>query len=173
MPVLGMPHLQKCSRPVWVGLWASWHSGRYPCSWQGCWTKVIFQPKLSFGSVILSDNSHLVQVTAKISQCSGRTIIQTLCSVFIPWCCPCWSRWQAPIDFNEAIKKPMMCMQYGTAPVSAHALPVSFFLLFAPQTKKASTDPHGISSLLCRELEKDGGQIHSNSSVFTCISATP
>lgn len=27
-----------------------------------------------------------------------------MCSVFIPWCCPCWSRWQAPIDFNEAIK---------------------------------------------------------------------
>lgn len=64
-------------------------------------------------------------------------------------------------------------MQYGTAPVSAYVPSVSLFLLFAPRIKKASTDPCGISSLLHRELEKDGGQIHSKSSVFSCISATP
>ena len=25
----------KCSRPGWMGLWATWSSGRCPCPWQG------------------------------------------------------------------------------------------------------------------------------------------
>jgi len=30
------PSLQ-CSRPGWMGLWATWSSGRCPCPWQGGW----------------------------------------------------------------------------------------------------------------------------------------
>ena len=26
---------QKCSRPAWMGLWATWSGGRCPCPWQG------------------------------------------------------------------------------------------------------------------------------------------
>jgi len=27
----------QCSRPGWMGLWATWCSGRCPCPWQGGW----------------------------------------------------------------------------------------------------------------------------------------
>jgi len=29
----------KCSRPCWMGLWAQWSSGKYPCPWQGIRTR--------------------------------------------------------------------------------------------------------------------------------------
>jgi len=32
-----MPSPWKCSRPDWMELWATWSSGRSPCSWQGTW----------------------------------------------------------------------------------------------------------------------------------------
>jgi len=32
---LWMPHPWKCSRPGWMGLWATWSAERCPCSWQG------------------------------------------------------------------------------------------------------------------------------------------
>jgi len=31
-----------CSRPDWMELWATWSSGRCPCSWQGGWNQMIF-----------------------------------------------------------------------------------------------------------------------------------
>ena len=34
---LWMPHPWQCSRPGWMGLWATWSSGRCPCPWQGGW----------------------------------------------------------------------------------------------------------------------------------------
>jgi len=34
---LWMPPPWKCSRPGWMGLWATWSSGRCPCPWQGGW----------------------------------------------------------------------------------------------------------------------------------------
>ncbi|KFU98841.1 U5 small nuclear ribonucleoprotein 200 kDa helicase, partial [Tauraco erythrolophus] len=32
---LWLPHPWQCSRPGWMGLWATWCSGRCPCPWQG------------------------------------------------------------------------------------------------------------------------------------------
>ena len=34
---LWMAHPWKCSRPGWMGLWATWSSGGCPCPWQGVW----------------------------------------------------------------------------------------------------------------------------------------
>lgn len=31
---LWMAHSWKCSRPLWMGLWATWASGQCPCPWQ-------------------------------------------------------------------------------------------------------------------------------------------
>ena len=33
----------QCSRPGWMGLWATWSSGRCPCPWQGAWNEMIFK----------------------------------------------------------------------------------------------------------------------------------
>jgi len=33
----------KCSRPGWMGLRATWSSGKCPCSWQGGWNQMIFK----------------------------------------------------------------------------------------------------------------------------------
>jgi len=47
----------QCSRPGWMGLWATWSTGRCPCPWQGGWNKMIFknsfQPKPFYDSMIL------------------------------------------------------------------------------------------------------------------------
>jgi len=32
-----LPPPWKCSRPGWMGLWATWSSGRCPCLWYGGW----------------------------------------------------------------------------------------------------------------------------------------
>jgi len=34
---LWLPPPWKCSRPGWMGFWATWSSGRCPCPWQGGW----------------------------------------------------------------------------------------------------------------------------------------
>ena len=34
---LWMPPHWQCSRPGWMGLWATWSGGRCPCPWQGGW----------------------------------------------------------------------------------------------------------------------------------------
>jgi len=31
----------RCSRPGWMGLWATWSSGRCPCPWQRGWNRLI------------------------------------------------------------------------------------------------------------------------------------
>ena len=38
-----MPLPWQCSRPGWMELWATWSSGRCPCSWQGCWNQMILK----------------------------------------------------------------------------------------------------------------------------------
>jgi len=40
---LWLPHPWKCSRPGWMGLGATWSSGRCPCLWQGGWSRMIFK----------------------------------------------------------------------------------------------------------------------------------
>ena len=35
--------LWRSSRPGWMELWATWSSGRCPCSWQGGWNQMIFK----------------------------------------------------------------------------------------------------------------------------------
>lgn len=37
-----MPHPWKGSKPGWMGLWASWFSGRCPYPWHGGWKEMIF-----------------------------------------------------------------------------------------------------------------------------------
>jgi len=38
----------------WIGLWATWSSGRCPCSWQGVWNQMIFKvPSNYYHSMIL------------------------------------------------------------------------------------------------------------------------
>ena len=34
---LWLPLPWQCSRPGWMGLWATWSGGRCPCPWQGGW----------------------------------------------------------------------------------------------------------------------------------------
>lgn len=91
--------------------------------------------------MILSDNSHPVQVAARISQCSGNTIIQTVCNVFIPWCCPCWSRWQAPIDFNEAIKSPWCACNMEQLLLQHKCCQCHFFFCLLPGLRKLPLTP--------------------------------
>ena len=35
-----MPPPWMCSRPGWVGFWATWSSGKCPCPWQGGWNEM-------------------------------------------------------------------------------------------------------------------------------------
>lgn len=46
---LWMPHPLKGSKPGWMGLWAPWFSGRWPCPWHGGWEEMI----INVSSVIL------------------------------------------------------------------------------------------------------------------------
>lgn len=46
-------------------------------------------------------------------------------NIFIPRCCPCWSRWQAPIAFNEAIKPRCVCAVCNSSSCSPHAVSVA------------------------------------------------
>jgi len=40
---LWLPAPWQCSRPGWMGLWATWSSGRCPCWWQGGWNQMMFK----------------------------------------------------------------------------------------------------------------------------------
>ena len=41
-------------RPGWMELWATWSSGRCPCSWQGGWNQMIFKvPSNPYHSMFL------------------------------------------------------------------------------------------------------------------------
>ena len=48
-----MPPPWKHSRPGWMGLWATWARGRWPCLQQGVGITWSFQPKPSYDSMIL------------------------------------------------------------------------------------------------------------------------
>ena len=40
---LWLPPPWQCSRPGWMGLWATLSSGRCPWSWQGWWNQIVFK----------------------------------------------------------------------------------------------------------------------------------
>ena len=40
---LWMPPPWKCSGPGWMELWATWSSGRCPCSWQRGWNQMVLK----------------------------------------------------------------------------------------------------------------------------------
>jgi len=51
---LWMPPPWKSWRPAWMELWATWCSGRCPCSWQGGWNQMIFKvPSNPYHSMIM------------------------------------------------------------------------------------------------------------------------
>lgn len=60
LEILWVLHHWKCSRPDWMELCAILCSGGCPCSGQGCWNKVIFQPRPFYEMISISLPSSFV-----------------------------------------------------------------------------------------------------------------
>jgi len=47
-----------CSRPGWMGLGATWCSGRGPCPWQKGWNKMVFKVPSNPNHSMIKDDEY-------------------------------------------------------------------------------------------------------------------